>query len=317
MSKWAAVFPGQGAQYVGMTFDLTTQYEEARTLFRRVNEVLKFDLENLCQNGPENELTLTANAQPAILTHSIILWEILRRHFSGRFNYVAGHSLGEYSALTASGVFTLETAVSLVYHRGLYMQQAVPAGVGAMAAVIGLPDDLVESICRDISRPDFVVQPANYNAPGQVVIAGHRDAVAAAAEKLKALKARIIPLKVSAPFHTILMEPAEISMASQLEKAEWRPLEIPWINNVTAEVTTQIPEAKSLLKRQITAPVLWARIVSKMDSLGVTHVVEIGPGKTLAGLIRRCNPSIVCHSVHDVASLESFLEDPESLPPSR
>ena len=305
--KDAAVFPGQGAQAVGMGRDFVDYDPIYRETFDEASQTLGFDLLKLCLEGPEDQLTLTYHAQPAILTMSIAIWRIIRRRIPWKPAFVAGHSLGEYAALVAAGTLPFTDAVRLVYYRGRFMQEAVPVGIGSMAAIIGLDDETVSAVCHEINQPDAVVQPANFNAPGQVVIAGHKEAVERAAEKLKALKARVIPLKVSAPFHTVLMKPAEERLAELIDIAPWSDPEIPWFNNVTAEPIRDATTARETLKRQITAPVLWTRIVQGLAAQGVKRFVEIGPGRVLAGLIRRTLKTIPCVSIYDVESLESFL----------
>ncbi len=305
--KDAAVYPGQGAQAVGMGRDFIDYDPIYRETFDEASQTLGFDLLKLCLEGPEDQLTLTYHAQPAILTMSIAIWRIIQNRIAWQPAFVAGHSLGEYAALVAAGALPFADAVRLVYYRGRFMQEAVPVGIGAMAAIIGLDDETVTAVCNEIHQPDAVVQPANFNAPGQVVIAGHKEAVVRAAEKLKSLKARVIPLKVSAPFHTILMKPAEERLAELIDIAPWSDLAIPWFNNVTAEPIRDATLARETLKRQITAPVLWTRIVEGLVAHGVDRFVEIGPGRILAGLIRRTLKTIPCVSINQVEALETFL----------
>lgn len=306
--KVAAIFPGQGAQFVGMGKDLVEFDPIYRETFEEASNTLGFDLLKLCLEGPEEELTLTYHAQPAILTMSIGIWRIIQNKVSWKPDFVAGHSLGEYSALVAAGALPLSDAVRLVYYRGRFMQEAVPVGEGAMCAVIGLDDETVINVCNEINRPDFVVQPANFNAPGQVVIAGHKEAVDKAGEKLKTLKARIIPLKVSAPFHTVLMKPAEDRLAELIDIASWADPQIPWFNNVTATPISDANTARDTIKRQITAPVQWTRVVQGLIEHGVRQFREIGPGKVLCGLNRRITKEIPCHSINNLASLKEFLD---------
>lgn len=306
--RTAVVFPGQGVQTVGMGRDIAEAYPEARAVFDEADRALGFPLSRLCWEGPAEDLTVTYHAQPAILTVSYALWTVLERHGSLRPDYVAGHSLGEYTALVAAGALAFSDAVRLVYDRGRFMQEAVPVGVGAMAAVIGLSEEAVIEVCERLNRPDFVVTPANFNAPDQVVIAGHRAAVEAAAEELKRRGARrVVYLDVSAPFHCVLMRPAEERMAERLDGAAWRDPAVPWLNNVTAEPVTLGSAARDVLKRQITAPVLWTRTVRRLWDLGVRTFVEVGPGRVLTGLIRRVVPDAECINVNSRETLEEAL----------
>ncbi len=307
--KWAIVFTGQGSQKVGMGKDIYEAQVSIRNFFEKAHERLGYDLKKLCFEGPESELTLTQNAQPAILTVSIALWSLFQERWTQPIAFTAGHSLGEYTALVASNVLRFEDAVLLVHKRGVWMQEAVPQGVGAMFAVLGLPDETVKEVCESISQPNALVVPANFNAPGQVVIAGHKPAVQTAGQKLKELGGKIIPLKVSAPFHTPLMKPAEDKMAKLLDTVEWNDPVIPWISNVTAEFVISGQKARDLMKKQITSPVLWSRIVKKMKEEGVTHIIEIGPGKVLTGLIRRIDSSIKTFAITSLQSFHNFFEN--------
>ncbi|GBC85491.1 Malonyl CoA-acyl carrier protein transacylase [bacterium HR11] len=304
----AVVFPGQGVQTVGMGRDVADRYPEARVVFEEADRALGFPLSRLCWEGPAEDLTLTYHVQPAIVTVSYALWTLLTRYGSIRPDYVAGHSLGEYTALAAAGALSFPDTVRLVYDRGRFMQEAVPVGVGTMAAVLGLSEEVVVEVCNRLNRPDAVVTPANFNAPDQVVIAGHRPAVEAAAEELKRRGARrIVFLQVSAPFHCVLMKPAEERMAERLDRVPWRDPSIPWLNNVNAEPITDGSTAREVLKRQITAPVLWTRIVRRLWELGVRTFVEVGPGRVLTGLIKRIIPDAECVNVNDLETLEAAL----------
>jgi [acyl-carrier-protein] S-malonyltransferase len=304
----AVVFPGQGVQTVGMGRDVAERYPEARAVFEEADRALGFPLHRLCWEGPAEDLTVTYHAQPAVVTVSYALWTLLTRFGSLRPDYVAGHSLGEYTALAAAGALSFSDTVRLVYDRGRFMQEAVPVGVGAMAAVLGLPEEVVVDVCHRLNRPDAVVAPANFNAPDQVVIAGHRAAVEAAAEELRRRGARrIVFLQVSAPFHCVLMKPAEDRMAERLDQVPWRDLSIPWLNNVNAEPITDGAAAREILKRQITAPVLWTRLVRRLWDLGVRIFVEVGPGRVLTGLIQRSVPDAECVNVSDLKTLEAAL----------
>lgn len=285
MSKTAFVFPGQGSQQVGMGRQLSQDHRSAQEVFDEADEALGFPLSSLCFEGPEDELNLTANTQPAILTASIALWRVINEA-GYRPEFVAGHSLGEYSALVAAGAISLRDAVRLVHRRGQEMQLAVPVGVGAMAAILGLPAQDVTAVCQEVAG-DQVCAPANFNSPTQVVIAGHREAVERAAIECKARGARQTPLlKVSAPFHSLLMIPAQDQMAEPLNSTVFTDLEIPLVNNVDAVMVTSGSRSREALQRQISSPVRWTESVQRLLDEGVRTFVEVGPGKVLIGLIR-------------------------------
>jgi [acyl-carrier-protein] S-malonyltransferase len=276
------------------------QSAAAREVFQRADDALGWSLTRLCFEGPESELTLTANAQPAIVTASIATLSALKEAHPELSAPVvaAGHSLGEYSALVAAGALTLEDAVRLVHLRGTAMQQAVPEGEGAMAAIMGGDPDAVLALCRD-AQPEGVVSPANYNAPGQIVIAGAARAVQRAAELASERKLKAIPLKVSAPFHCSLMAPAARAVETALTRVPVGVLTFPVISNVEARANVDSSRVAELLVRQIDGAVLWEPSVRAMAELGVTKAVEIGPGKVLAGLVRRITKSIDVLSVGD------------------
>jgi [acyl-carrier-protein] S-malonyltransferase len=305
-SKTAFVFPGQGSQKVGMGRALHDAFPEARAVFGEVDEALGYSLSKLCFDGPEAELTLTANAQPAILATSVAALRALEARSPLRPAAVAGHSLGEYSALVAAGALRLADAVRLVHLRGKFMQDAVPAGVGAMAAILGLSAEEVAGVCRESAGGD-VVSAANLNGGGQVVIAGHKDAVdrACAAAKARGAK-RAIPLAVSAPFHCALMQPAADRLASELARVEVKPPEVPVVSNVEAKPNQEAARVKELLARQVTAPVRWEESVNCLADLGVDSVVEVGAGHVLSGLVRRIAPALTVHAAGDPASIEAL-----------
>jgi [acyl-carrier-protein] S-malonyltransferase len=285
MSKVAFIFPGQGSQSPGMGRQLAENHPEARAVFAEADEALGFQLSELCFAGPEEELNLTANTQPAILTASIAAFRVLSR-YGVKPDFVAGHSLGEYSALVAAGALSLPDAVRLVRQRGQAMQEAVPVGVGAMAAILGLGAAEVESACHQVAEGQ-VCEPANFNSPVQVVIAGHREAIERATVECKARGARQTPiLKVSAPFHSPLMKPAQEAMAGPLAATSFHDLAIPLVNNVDAAVVTSGETARTGLLRQIAAPVRWTDAVRHLLAEGVTTFVEVGPGKVLIGLVK-------------------------------
>jgi [acyl-carrier-protein] S-malonyltransferase len=282
----AFVFPGQGSQQVGMGRALALAFPESRDVFAQADAALGFPLSKLCFEGPEAELQLTANTQPAILATSVAALRPLAAR-GVRPDWVAGHSLGEYSALVAAGALSLEDALRTVRRRGQYMQEAVPVGVGAMAAILGLDLPAIEAACREAAQGE-VVSPANVNSPGQVVIAGHAGAVARASEKCKAGGAkRAIPLPVSAPFHCALMQPAQDRLAPELEALAFRDPAPPLVNNVDAAVVRDGATCRSGLVRQVSGTVRWQESVERLAQEGVTTFVEVGPGSVLSGLVKK------------------------------
>jgi [acyl-carrier-protein] S-malonyltransferase len=295
MTKLALLFPGQGSQAAGMGKGLCDASPAAREVFERADAALGFGLSRLCFEGPEEDLKRTANTQPAILTHSVAAYRDLEARFPDRLAgaaFAAGHSLGEYSANVASGALDFEDAVRLVRRRGEMMQEAVPAGVGAMAAVIGLAAEDVEAACREAAG-DEIVAPANFNSPEQTVIAGHAAAVARAGEVCRARGAkRVLPLPVSAPFHCALMAPARDRMRPLLEAASFRAARIPVVTNVDAAPASEASALRDALVRQIDAPVRWVETVRRLAAEGVSRALEIGPGNVLAGLVRRIDRSV-------------------------
>lgn len=313
----AWLFPGQGSQAVGMGKDLVEASPAAREVFSRADAALGEPLSKLILEGPEDQLTLTANAQPALVTMSAAVLAALReRHPTlPPPRFAAGHSLGEYSALVAAGALSLEDAVRVVRARGRAMQGAVPPGEGAMAAIMGVDASRLESICREVAeendadgKPYGVVSCANFNAPGQIVIAGAARAVARASERAGEEKGKAIPLKVSAPFHCALMAPAAAALKAELEKVDVKPLAFPVVANVDARPNTEPGRVKELLVRQVDGAVRWEQAVRLMHMEGITHAIEIGPGKVLAGLGRRIAKDMKILSVGDAASLDSLTE---------
>jgi len=288
----AFVFPGQGSQYVGMGKELCEQFPVAKQVFSEADEVLGFPLSQLCFVGPEPDLKLTENTQPAILTVSIAALRVLESETALKPAYVAGHSLGEYSALVCVRAIEFKDAVAVVRQRGKLMQQAVPAEAGAMAVVMGLDTDAVRAVCRDASEGD-VVTPANYNGGGQIVIAGSKAAVFRAMALARARGAkRVLDLPVSAPFHSPLMQPAADGLKRILNAVKVQPFSIGVVTNVDAEVNLDVERVKSLLTEQAVGPVRWEESVRTLERLRVSRVVEVGPGKVLRGLVKRISPKM-------------------------
>ncbi len=304
--KTAFLFPGQGSQKVGMGRSLFETHGVAREVFERADAALPFPISKLCFEGPEADLALTANTQPAILTASLAAFRVLEK--SGCTpDFVAGHSLGEYSALVAGGALSLAEAVDTVRKRGTYMQAAVPVGEGAMAAILGLGLEAVSEACEEAADGE-VVAPANINAPGQIVIAGHTDAVERAIVACKARGAkRGLKLPVSAPFHCALMMPAQERLASHLERVSITDPRWPLVNNVEARISTRGAECRDNLVRQVSAPVLWTAVVQTLAKEGVTTFVEVGPGTVLTGLSKKIVPDALLLNVEDAASADTVV----------
>jgi [acyl-carrier-protein] S-malonyltransferase len=302
----AFVFPGQGSQYPGMGKDLAEHFPVARQVFEEANDALGFDLAALCFNGPEEDLRLTTNTQPAILTVSIAALRVIEHETAVRPAFAAGHSLGEYSALVCSGALAFADAVRIVRQRGAFMQEAVPVGVGAMAAIMGLEGSELVEVCREAAQGE-VVAPANFNGAGQVVIAGHTAAVNRAIELAKARGAkRGLLLPVSAPFHCSLMTPAGERLREVLAPIPVTSMRLPVVSNVEATPNQDAGRVKELLVTQVSAPVLWDESAQKMGALGVTRFVEIGPGKVLGNMIKRIVKGSETANVEDVAGLKGL-----------
>ena len=307
MSKLAFLFPGQASQYCGMGRDLAANFPESKAVFDAADSALGFSISQTCFEGSEEALKLTENTQPAILTVSTAAYRALEKQ--GIIpDFVAGHSLGEYSALVAAGGLDFSAAVKLVRGRGKYMQEAVPAGQGAMAAILGLSPTEVADICKKAAEIE-IVSPANLNSPEQTVISGSAAAVKRAVEIASQSGAkRAVILPVSAPFHCALMLPAQQRLEADLRKTQFSALKIPLISNVDAEAITSGEEARDALIRQVTAPVRWLDSVREMIESGVTVFVEVGPGKVLTGLLRQIDRSVRVFNVEDSASLQSTME---------
>jgi [acyl-carrier-protein] S-malonyltransferase len=301
----AFLFPGQGSQSVGMGKDLAAMFPVAQETFDEADSALGFKLSQLCFEGPEDKLKLTEITQPAILTVSVAAYRVLESTGITP-QFVAGHSLGEYSAHVAAGTIDFQDAVRAVRNRGKYMQEAVPVGVGAMAAILLLPIETIAEICKEAAQGE-ICQPANINSPGQVVISGSKAAVERAAEICKAKGAkRAVMLPVSAPFHCALMQPAQDRLATDLKALKFNPMEIPLVTNVDAKLIDSSDEARDALIRQVTGAVQWERSMKLLVEKGATTFVEVGPGKVLSGLMRQIDCSQTCFNVEDQASLQKL-----------
>lgn len=306
-NKLALVFPGQGSQSVGMLAELHAEFATVRDTFAEASQALGYDLWALVANGPDTELNETHRTQPALLTASVAVYRVWLEQGGATPAYLAGHSLGEYSALVCAGVLSLSDAVKLVEKRGQYMQLAVPAGTGAMSAIIGLDDALIAKACAEAAQGE-VVSPVNFNSPGQVVIAGNKAAVERANELCKAAGAkRALPLPVSVPSHCALMKPAADKLADDLNSISFHTAVIPVVNNVDVVAAADAAAIKDALVRQLYSPVRWTESIEFLAAQGVDTVIELGAGKVLSGLIKRINKELNTASVTDVASLKDAL----------
>ncbi len=299
------IFPGQGSQSSGMGSEMAENFSVAREVFEEADDTLQFSLSRLCFEGPEEKLKLTEFTQPAILAVSTAVLRVVETETGLQPKLLAGHSLGEYSALVAAGVFSFADALLAVRHRGLFMQEAVPQGTGSMAAVLGLENDVVDEVCREAAQAQ-VLAPANYNSPGQIVIAGHTEAVNRAIDLAKEKGCRkAVLLPVSAPFHCTLMDPAGVRLEKFLAGVNIHPFKTPVVTNVEGRANNDHGKVPELLVRQVSSPVLWEDSVREMTRAGINSFIEIGPGKVLAGLIKRIDKKVQTTSVDSIKGLKS------------
>ncbi|MBI3398098.1 MAG: ACP S-malonyltransferase [Deltaproteobacteria bacterium] len=306
-SRIAFIFPGQGSQCIGMGKEFYDRYPAAKAVFQEASDILHLDMAKLCFEGPDTKLNLTQNTQPAILTASVAILNILEQEVSIKPKFLAGHSLGEYTALVASKALDFKDAVRLVEIRGRFMQDAVPHGTGAMAAVLGLTGEIVEGICKEVSTEKNIVVPANFNSPEQTVISGHKEAVEKASRLAKDKQAkRVIPLPVSVPSHSPLMKPAAKRLAKEFDSIQIKKLNIPVITNVEAEPLSSENRIKELLERQLYSPVRWVESVKKMKQEGIETAIEIGPGKVLTGLVKSIDSEIKTINIEKIEDLKQL-----------
>jgi len=305
MKKTAFTFPGQGSQYVGMGKELFENFSVAREIFEEADDTLHFSVSDLCFKGPEEALRLTENTQPAVLTTSVAALKVLQAEKGVVPQFAAGHSLGEYSALVASEALAFSHAVKIVRLRGKFMQEAVPVGEGAMAAVLGMEREQVEKVCEEVSSGE-VLTPANFNSPGQIVIAGHSKAVGRAIERIKQEGKKAILLPVSAPFHSPLMKPAAERLEKALYEISVNDLKIPVVTNVEAEANTSKERVKGLLVAQVSSPVRWEESMRRMIEKGIEQILEVGPGKVLSGLMKRIDSRVETKNIEDLQTLKKI-----------
>ncbi|NLS53941.1 ACP S-malonyltransferase [Hafnia alvei] len=307
MSKFAMVFPGQGSQTVGMLADLAAQFPIVEQTFAEASDALGYDLWKLVQEGPAEELNKTWQTQPALLAASVAIYRVWQQENGAQPAMMAGHSLGEYSALVCAGVLDFKQAIRLVELRGKLMQEAVPAGTGAMSAIIGLDNDAIAKACEESAQGE-VVSPVNFNSPGQVVIAGNKDAVERAGAACKAAGAkRALPLPVSVPSHCALMKPAADKLAIALQGIAFNAPKFPVVNNVDVKTETSPDAIRDALVRQLYSPVRWSESVEFMAGEGVEHLLEVGPGKVLTGLTKRIVDTMTAAAINDAASVSAAL----------
>ncbi|MEB7888922.1 ACP S-malonyltransferase [Hafnia alvei] len=307
MSKFAMVFPGQGSQTVGMLADLAAQFPIVEQTFAEASDALGYDLWKLVQEGPTEELNKTWQTQPALLAASVAIYRVWQQENGAQPAMMAGHSLGEYSALVCAGVLDFKQAIRLVELRGKLMQEAVPAGTGAMSAIIGLDNDAIAKACEESAQGE-VVSPVNFNSPGQVVIAGNKDAVERAGAACKAAGAkRALPLPVSVPSHCALMKPAADKLAIALQGIAFNAPQFPVVNNVDVKAETSPDAIRDALVRQLYSPVRWSESVEFMAGEGIEHLLEVGPGKVLTGLTKRIVDTMTAAAINDAASVSAAL----------
>jgi len=305
MKRTAFIFPGQGSQYVGMGREFYKNFSVARQVFEEADDTLRFSLKRLCFKGPEEALKLTENTQPAVLTTSIAALKVLQAENGIQPELAAGHSLGEFSALVASGAITFVEAVKTVRLRGRFMQEAVPIGEGGMAAILGMKREEIEKLCEETSIGE-VLSPANFNCPGQIVIAGHSAAIERAMKKVKENGKTAILLPVSAPFHSPLMKSAGIRLERALEGMRVKNLKVPVVSNVEAEINPFKDRVKELLVAQVSSPVRWEESMQRMVENGIEQVVEIGPGKVLCGLMKWIDSKVEAVNLEDLETLKKM-----------
>lgn len=305
MKNIAFIFPGQGSQSVGMGKEFYDQFKVAKEVFEEADDALRFSISGLCFQGTEEALKLTENTQPAVLTASIAALRVLQAEKGIQAQFTAGHSLGEYSALVASGALSFSEGVQIVRLRGRFMQEAVPVGEGAMAAILGVEKGEVEKICDEASSGE-ILSPANFNCPGQIVISGHSKAVQRAMEMVKQRGKKAMLLPVSAPFHSPLMKPAGLRLNEAMEGITVGELDVPVVTNVEAEINTSKERVKPLLVAQVSSPVRWEESMRKMIEEGVEQFLEIGPGKVLSGLAKRIDPKVETRNLEDIQTLNKI-----------
>jgi [acyl-carrier-protein] S-malonyltransferase len=306
MSKIAFIFAGQGAQYIGMGKELAENLKACREIFEEADRALGFELSKLCFEGTKEELDKTENTQPAVLTTSIACLKALEAK-GIKPDVTAGLSLGEYSALVCSGVLSFKDAAVLVRKRGRFMQEAVPLGVGTMAAILGLDAEAVRNACEE-AKEFGIVEPANFNCPGQIVIGGEIEAVRKASEKAKEMGAKVMPLSVSAPFHTSMLKPAADKLEQELKNVNLSEIKVPVMTNVTGNYIGEASEIKELLRKQVMSSVMWENTIRKMLEEGVDTFIELGPGKVLSGFVKKVDRKVTVLNVEDLKSLEKTVE---------
>lgn len=306
--KFAFVFPGQGSQTVGMLADMASQFNSIEETFSQASDALGYDLWALAQNGPQEKLNLTEITQPLLLTSSVAIWRVWCDEGGPQPALMAGHSLGEYSALVCANVIDFDKAVNLVQQRGRFMQKAVPVGEGAMSAVLGLADEEIVKVCGEMTASGNVVEAVNFNSPGQVVIAGHSDAVSRAGDILKQAGARrVAPLPVSAPFHTSLMKPAGDELAEIMADIDFKSPGIPIVHNVNASIENSGDAIRELMIEQTSAPVRWTDCIGYMVDQGVEQTIECGPGKVLSGMSRKIHKPLQVANLEKPDALQAAL----------